>query len=251
MDMNSKGKKRINKIPLQQQLYEADTSLWRRYKAKVYGEGKFSKFLKFELTSSLFGNVSGALGYICRKYFYPVHFRQVGRGVIWGKGCTWRLPGKISLGKRVAIDDHSMIDAGGSNGIAIGDDVIISRNCVIQGKTGPVRIGEKTDIGCNTIISSVTGVTIGKYVLIAGNCYIGGAQYISDDISIPMMEQGIVSKGPISIGDDTWLGAGVIVLDGVQIGKGCIIGAGAVVTKDLPDQSVAAGVPARITQKRN
>ncbi|NEQ84957.1 MAG: maltose O-acetyltransferase [Moorea sp. SIO2I5] len=84
----------------------------------------------------------------------------------------------------------------------------------------------------------------------AGNCYIGGGRYLSDRLDIPMMEQGVYSKGPVVIGDDVWLGAGAIVLDGVRIGKGCIIGAGAVVTKDLPDYAVAIGVPARVIRMR-
>ena len=65
-----------------------------------------------------------------------------------------------------------------------------------------------------------------------------------------MMEQGVYSKGPVVIGDDVWLGAGAMVLDGVQIGKGCIVGAGSVVTKNLPDYAVAVGVPAKILKNR-
>jgi acetyltransferase-like isoleucine patch superfamily enzyme len=65
-----------------------------------------------------------------------------------------------------------------------------------------------------------------------------------------MMEQGLYSNGPVVIEDDVWLGAGAIVLDGVRIGKGCIVGAGAVVTKDLPDYAIAIGVPAKVTKMR-
>ena len=65
-----------------------------------------------------------------------------------------------------------------------------------------------------------------------------------------MMEQGVYSQGSIVIGDDVWLGAGAVVLDGVRIGKGCIVGAGAVVTKNLPDYAIAVGVPAKVTKMR-
>jgi acetyltransferase-like isoleucine patch superfamily enzyme len=65
-----------------------------------------------------------------------------------------------------------------------------------------------------------------------------------------MMEQGVYSAGPVVVEDDVWLGAGAIVLDGVRIGKGCIVGAGAVVVKDLPDHTVALGVPARVVSMR-
>jgi acetyltransferase-like isoleucine patch superfamily enzyme len=163
-----------------------------------------------------------------------------------------RHPGRITLGDRVAIDDYSLLDASGAGeaGIILGDDVIISRNCVIQGKTGSVTIGNKTDIGCNAILSSGGGIQIGNSVLIAGNCYIGGGRYVTEQIDVPMMEQGLYTKGPVIIGDDVWLGAGSTVLDGVKIGRGCIVGAGAVVTKDLPDYAIAAGIPAKVIKTR-
>ncbi len=209
--------------------------------------------LKYELLTFCFSNTTGSLGYLLRKKFYPQLFKSVGKGVIFGKGVILRHPGKITLGERVAIDDYGIFDASGTGeeGIILGDDVIVSRNCVIQGKTAAVKIGNKTDIGCNTIISSSGGVSIGNSVLIAGNCYIGGGRYITDRLDLPMMEQGLYTKGEVNIGDDVWLGAGATVLDGVRVGKGCIVGAGAVVTKDLPDYAVAVGVPAKVTKYRN
>jgi acetyltransferase-like isoleucine patch superfamily enzyme len=251
----AKGKKeiRVSKTPLVEQLHKTDVPLLKRYQFKVLGNNSFSQLLKYELITFLFGNISGGLGYVLRKWSYGTLFKKAGRGIIFGKGIAIRHPGRISLGHRVAIDDYSMIDASGvgDKGIVLCDDVIVSRGCVIQGKTGSVTIEEKTDIGCNTIISSVTGVFLGKSVLIAGNCYIGGARYISERIDLTMMDQGIYSEGPVVIGDDVWLGAGVLVLDGVRIGKGCIVGAGAVVTKDLPDYAIAVGVPAAVVKSRS
>ncbi|MFZ1027771.1 MAG: DapH/DapD/GlmU-related protein [Limnoraphis robusta] len=243
---------RIAKVPLSQQLNQTQSSALKRYQEKAVGTTKLIPFLSYELTTLLFGNLPGALGYITRKMFYPRLFKQVGKSVIFGKGIVIRHPGKISLGNGVAIDDYALLDASGAGeaGINIGDSVIISRNCVIQGKTAPVTIGEKTDIGCNTILTSGGGIFIGRSVLIAANCYIGGGRYITNRLDIPMMEQGVYTKGPVEIDDDVWLGAGAIVLDGVKIGKGCIVGAGAVVTKNLPDYSVAVGVPAKIIQNR-
>ncbi|MCP4117313.1 MAG: acyltransferase [Desulfobacteraceae bacterium] len=156
------------------------------------------------------------------------------------------------MGDRVAIDDCALIDAVGSGGIGIslGNDVAISRNCVIQVKAGPVAVGDRTHIGCNTVISSIQGITIGRSVMVGANCYIGGARYVCDSREISMLEQGIWSRGPVRIEDDVWLGAGVIVLDGVKIGKGCIIGAGGVVTMDIPDYAIAAGTPAKVIKYR-
>jgi acetyltransferase-like isoleucine patch superfamily enzyme len=244
--------KKISKIPLTEQLNQKEYSMLRKYQAKVIGNNNFLYFLGYELATLLFSNFSGSLGYFLRQLSYRRFFKQIGGGVIFGKGIVLRHPRRISLGERVAIDDYGLLDASGAGeeGITLSNDVVISRNCAVQGKTGSVTIGKKTDIGCNTIISSVTGIFIGDSVLIAGNCYIGGGRYISERLDVPMMEQGVYSEGPVVIGDDVWLGAGAMVLDGVNIGKGCIVGAGAVVTKNLPDYAVAVGVPAKILKNR-
>ena len=72
-----------------------------------------------------------------------------------------------------------------------------------------------------------------------------------DRVDIPMREQGMAEVLPVTIGNDVWIGSRVIILPGVTIGDGCIIGAGAVVTKDVPPYSVVGGVPGRIIRKRN
>lgn len=249
--ISSTDQKRIEKILLSEQLNQANGSALARYQAKVLGNTKLLPFFKYELLTFLLSDLSGALGYLLRKKLYSTLFKEIGTGVIFGKGITLRCPGRITLGKCVAIDDYGLLDASGAEaGISLGNNVIVSRNCVIQSKTAAVTIGDKTDIGCNTIISSSAGISIGNSVLIAGNCYIGGGRYISDRLDIPMMEQGVYTKGPVIIGDDVWLGAGAMVLDGIQIGKGCIIGAGAVVTRDLPNYAVAVGIPAKVVKYR-
>jgi acetyltransferase-like isoleucine patch superfamily enzyme len=244
---------RVPKKPLAEQLHESQSSPLKRYWKKAPGNISFVRLIQYELALMFLGDLAGALGYLLRKQFYRPLFRKMGSGVILGKGITLRHPGKISLGDQVAIDDYVLLDASGVEGtyVHLGDQVIISRNCVIQGKSGPLTIGARTDIGCNTIITSpAAGIQIGQAVLIAGNCYIGGSRYIADQLDVPMMDQGIYSKGPVIIEDGCWLGAGVTVLDGVRIGKGSIVGAGAVVTKDLPDYAVATGIPARVVQVR-
>jgi acetyltransferase-like isoleucine patch superfamily enzyme len=208
--------------------------------------------LRFELANLLVSNTGGGLGYILRRLFWGPLFNTFGSDVIIGKGVVIRHPGRIRLGKLVAIDDYVLLDASGSGkeGVQLGDRVIISRNCIIQGKSGPVFIGENADIGANTIITSASGIYLGSSVLIAGNCYIGGSRYYSEHLDKPIMEQGWYSHGPVYIGTGSWLGAGVTVLDGVRIGSGCIIGAGAIVTKDIPDLAIAMGVPAKVIRLR-
>lgn len=243
----------LAKTPLGEQLHKAKISPLKLYHDKAVGDNRILALLEYELLTLLFGSLPGAAGYLLRKLSYGRLFKRLGKAVILGKGLTLRHARRIQIGDRVAIDDYTLMDASGAGeaGISLGNDVIISRGCVVQGKTGPVVIGDKTDIGCNTYIGSTSGITIGRSGLIAGHCYIGGGRYFSERLDIPMMDQGVYSLGPIVIGDDVWLGAGAIVLDGVRIGKGCIVGAGAVVTKDLPDYAIATGVPARIVRIRS
>jgi acetyltransferase-like isoleucine patch superfamily enzyme len=250
--VSSPEQKTIDKIPLAQQLNQSRTSPLARYQEKVLGSKSLLDLLNYEVRILLFGSLAGALGYLLRKKFYPKLFKQPGASVIFGKNLVLRHPNRITLGNRIAIDDNTLLDAGSpeNSGISLGHDVIISRNCVIQAKTAAVTIGNSTDIGCNTVITSSGGIAIGQSVLIAGNCYIGGGRYITDRLDIPMMEQGIYTKGAVVIGDDVWLGAGATVLDGVQIGKGCVVGAGAVVTKNLPNYVIAVGIPAKIVGSR-
>jgi len=66
-----------------------------------------------------------------------------------------------------------------------------------------------------------------------------------------MMDQGMYSRGPVVIGDDVWIGAGATILDGVRVGRGAIVGAGAVVTRDVPDFAVVTGVPAKVVSQRD
>ena len=249
---SEKEKTGISKKPLESQLHDENVSMLARYMDKAYGTRKLPQILANELRIFLFGDLTGGAGYLFRKIFFGGMFRNAGRGVIYGRGLVLRHPGKISIGERVSIDDDVLLDASGAGekGISLGDGVIVSRSCVLQGKTGPLTIGNRADIGCNCIFSSVSGIEIGQSTLIAGHCYIGGGRYRSDRMEIPMMDQGMYSEGPVILGDDVWLGAGVIVLDGVRIGRGSIIGAGSVVTKEIPEYSIAVGVPARVIGAR-
>ncbi len=251
-EKSEKAEKPIAKKSLSDQLHGEQKSVFQRYCQKAVGTDSVLFLCKYEILTTALHSLNGALGYGLRKIFYPQLFKTCGSGVILGKFLTLRHSGKISIGSNVAIDDNVMLDASGTNEveISIGDKVIISRNCTIQGKTGSVSIGARTDIGCNVVISSIDGVTIEDAVLIAGNCYLGGGRYNSLRLDIPIMDQGGYTRGPLHIGEGSWLGAGVTILDGVRIGRGCIIGAGSVVTRDLPDYAVALGIPAKIYQIR-
>jgi len=88
-------------------------------------------------------------------------------------------------------------------------------------------------------------VTIGKYVMMGPEVAIYTRNHRHDDISVPMAQQGYEEYRPVIISDDVWIGRRAIILPGVHISEGCIIGAGAVVTKDTEPYGVYAGVPAK------
>jgi acetyltransferase-like isoleucine patch superfamily enzyme len=93
------------------------------------------------------------------------------------------------------------------------------------------------------------GVTIGNHTRIACHTVIVASNHNFDDVTKNIHEQGVNAKGVV-IGNDVWIGAGVRILDGVHIGDHVVIGAGSVVTKDIPENAIAVGVPARVIRKR-
>jgi acetyltransferase-like isoleucine patch superfamily enzyme len=156
-------------------------------------------------------------------------------------------------GRNIFLDSRVLVFQAKDGGpVKLAERVRIFRDTIIQtGAGGSVSIGAGTHVQPRCIFSAFKSpITIGNSVQIAPGC----AFYpYSHGISRgrPISEQPLVSKGGITIDDDAWLGFGVVVLDGVRIGKGAVIGAGAVVTKDVPDGAIAAGAPARVIKFRD
>lgn len=154
----------------------------------------------------------------------------------------------LRLGANVFIGGNVMISSAPEGGaVELGDRVQLYGNTFIDtGAGGRIRMGADTHIqpGCH-IHAHLSDIRIGSEVEIAANC-----AFYSYDHGIgpgtPIMRQDLTSKGPIIIGDGAWLGHGVTVLQGVTIGAGAVIAAGAVVTRDVPENAIAAGVPARV-----
>lgn len=126
-----------------------------------------------------------------------------------------------------------------------GKNVNIERNAVF---TPELEIGNNSGIGIDCEVYGP--VTIGDNVMMGPEVVIYTSGHRHDRTDITIIEQGFEEPKRVVIGDDVWLGRRVIIMPGVHIGKGCIIGAGAVVTKDIPEYSVAGGVPAKVIKKR-
>jgi maltose O-acetyltransferase len=110
-----------------------------------------------------------------------------------------------------------------------------------------ISIGKHCHINEHVFIQ---GATIGDHVMIAPHVAILNDSHTHVDLSTPMILQPMTAKKNPTIGDDVWLGRNVIVMPGVNIGSGSIIGAGAVVTKDIPMNCIAVGVPAKVIRKK-
>lgn len=158
---------------------------------------------------------------------------------------------KIWIGDRVHIDSGVRINTAGENcSIYLHEQVNLDCGVDIKAHDfGLIEIGAATYIGPYTCIAGPGSIKIGKNCLIASHSGIYGNNHKFADPTCRIQEQGLTCKG-VFIEDDCWLGTGVKVLDGVTIGKGSVIGAGAVVTKDIPPYSVAVGVPAKVISQR-
>lgn len=244
---------KVDKVPLSEQLHTGGGSVFAKYKNKTVGDVTFLRFCLYECFCLLLANLGGALGYVLRKAVAKYLFKSAGSGLILGRGLVVRHPAQVSFGNNVAVDDAVFIEACGSGetGVQLRDGVVLSRNCIVLGKNGYVVLGERVDVGFNCVFASVSGITIGASTIVAGNCYIGGGRYHHDRLDLPIMDQGAYSRGEIVVGENSWIGAGAVILDGVKLGKGVIVGAGAVVTKDAPDYAVLVGSPARLLRIRD
>ena len=154
-------------------------------------------------------------------------------------------PLKIHLEGQVKILAMAAIDGSKSGkGVRLGQRVTINPYAQIQGGLGGIQIGEGSEVNNFTFINGDGSVRIGKDVLIGPHVTIVSANHGFADSDIPIKRQASTLK-EVVIDDDVWIGAGAIILPGVHLGKGTIVGAGAVVTKSCPPGSILFGVPAR------
>ena len=172
-----------------------------------------------------------------------------------GKNITLLHKKSISVGRSVIIEDFVFMDALSQNGIVLGNNVTIAKFTSIQ-CTGVIHelgtgvtIGDNSAVGAYSFLGGQGGITIGNNVIMGPKVNIFSENHGFDDLSLPIRLQPTTRKGVV-IDDNCWIGANSTILDGVHIGQGCVIAASSVVTKDLPVNSIAAGIPARVIRQR-
>lgn len=162
----------------------------------------------------------------------------------------------LTVGPKTKLHDGVKIDALSTDGVVIGDHVVLGHDTVIE-CTGSlshvgkgVRIGNRTTFGNNCFFGAAGGIEIGEDVVAGQFIRFHSENHNFNDLDKLIREQGVTHKG-IKIGNNCWIGAGVVFLDGAELGDGCVVGANAVVTKKFQDDAVIAGVPAKILKKRS
>lgn len=174
-------------------------------------------------------------------------------------GSNWRgrflaikykhLPFRVIVRDKCRFKNLKWVKA--QKGLVIGDNVEICLNQADSSVTPKLIFGKNVDIGRHSIIGCSNTIILEDDVLLAPHCHITDRNHRYDILDMPIWRQPIVMPGPTVIKSQSWLGFGVQVMPGVTIGRHCVIAAGSVVTKDIPDYCVAAGAPAKIIKKYN
>jgi len=129
--------------------------------------------------------------------------------------------------------------------IQIKPNALITDYVIIRTYENKVVIGEYAQIGPFTVIYGGSGVSIGKNVMIAPHCVIAAGDHDFKQTEVPIRFAGNISKGPIIIEDNVWIGANCTITDGVKIGRDAVVAANSVVINDVEPYTIVGGVPAK------
>lgn len=203
------------------------------------------------IVTFLCGGLPGLPGIAIRGVCYRLILRMDGFSAI-EPNVRLRHARGVRLGANVYLDQGVYLHAC-PQGIELGPDTCVMHNAelhVFNFRNLPhafIRVGRGTFIGESVVVRGQGGVTIGQDVLIAPLAKILAVNHNFADVTRPVIEQGVSGEG-IVIEDGAWIGAGAAILDGVRVGQGAVIGANAVVTRDIPAHALAVGSPARVVR---
>lgn len=152
--------------------------------------------------------------------------------------------GFVFLGKGVELYARR-----GYGRLVLGRWVHIGNGCRLRAHEGTLRVGDKCVLGGDNQINCYLDVELGAATLIADWVYICDFDHVFRDTTVPIKDQGI-AKSPVRIGPDVWIGAKATVVRGTTVGRGSVLAANTVVTRDVPPYSIVAGVPGRVVGSR-
>jgi acetyltransferase-like isoleucine patch superfamily enzyme len=133
--------------------------------------------------------------------------------------------------------------------LTIGPHAYFEPGVWLTSDTGRITIGGGSFLNLNVMIAAVESISLGEHCMLANGCLVTDANHRFDDFDKPVPWQGFTTKGPVTIGDNVWLGANAVVTSGVTIGRRSVIGANSVVVDDVPEFSIAAGAPAKVLKR--
>lgn len=198
----------------------------------------------------------GRLAAACAAYAAPPHKNRLYLSELNQKGyvsyCAIIHHNDAHIGKHLFMDDRAVLFQRTDGGKAVlGDRVRLYRDTIVEtGFGGSVELEDHVSLHPRCQINAyVEKITIGKGTMVAPNC----AFYSYDhgiEVDQPIRRQPLISKGPIYVGEESWISVGATILAGVTIGPGAVVGAGAVVTKDIPANAIAVGNPAKVVRYR-
>lgn len=165
---------------------------------------------------------------------------------------TLRSPGLAKKGRDCFI--HPSAQILGRRHVALGSNTVISQDCWLNvndrtAERVAICIGNHCFIGRRNFFSSGAAIRLGDFVLTANDCHFLGSSHVIDDPLIPLLNSGTDSTDTITVGVNTFVGAGARIIGNVSVGHGCVIGAGSTVTRDIPPFSLAHGQPARVSKR--
>lgn len=174
-------------------------------------------------------NIPGIIGIRIRRLYWKPLLKAASSFSIY-PGCIITAPRNICLGQQATISPNGFLYAHNN---------------------GTISIGDRSSTGINVTINAADNgnIILGTDVLIGPNVVLRASNHEFSRTDCPIIQQGH-QGGKIIVGNDVWIAANVVVLPNVRIGDGAIIGAGAVVTNDIPDYAIAVGVPARAIRSR-
>lgn len=232
-----------------QKKYTSSPNALRLYKDLIVGEKKSYITLFVYEFLIFFANLAPSIfGVALRMIVYKFFLKSLGKRGYFGKDVEIRNPSKISIGKKALIENNVVIDARGEGAkINIGDCVLLGKGTMIIAKNADIKLEDGVNISSNCRIASQSKIHIGKSTLISAYSYIGpGNHMLKPEDGKSRIQDKMDIKGGVEIGENCWIGARATILDGVKIGNNSVVGAHSFVNKDVPENVVVAGCPAKI-----
>lgn len=179
--------------------------------------------------------------------------RGADASVAWG--AVVRDPSHVSIGPGARVGTHAELWAFGGHpqggpAIVLAASADIRSFALLHAYGGSISVGRRSCVNHFCFVSGAGGVEIGDDVMLGTHTVVLSSEHGLEDLDLPMTQQPLTSQ-PVLIEEDVYIGAHATILPGVTVGRGAIIGAGAVVTRSVPPYAVVAGVPARVVRYRS